>query len=251
MLVLAFLVGMWLARGRARKAGIDALLMSRLFLLILMSAVVGSRLLYVVEHGAVYAADPWRIFRLAEGGLSMYGGVGLALAASALYARAVGVPFAVLADLCAPSIALGEALTRVGCFLNGCCFGMPSQLPWAVVFPPASAAGHSFPDVPLHPTQLYTAAWSLVVLATLLILERRKQHPGFLIGLFLVLQASGRFALELVRHHEPAAALVTLGTLPFTSYQLMSLALLATGGLLVAARASEDAHGTLAPRDLD
>ncbi len=242
MLALSFLVGMGLARVRGRRAGIDPLHLSRLFLVILLTAVVGSRLLYVAENVSVYAADPWRILRLSEGGLSMYGGLGLALVASALYARAIGVPFAALADVCAPSLALGEALTRIGCFLNGCCFGTPSSLPWAVTFPHASAAGHAFPDAALHPAQLYAAAWSLLVLAVLLRAERRRFRPGHVIGLFLVLQAAGRFALEVVRHHEPSAALGSVGALPFTTYQLMSLGLLAAGAYLVAARTSEVSH---------
>jgi len=242
MLVLSFLAGMWLARARARRAGIDPLAMSRLFLVILLTAVAGSRLLYVREHWSTYAGDPWGVLRLSEGGLSMQGGLFLALAASLVYARVIRVPFATLADLCAPSIALGEALTRVGCFLNGCCFGTPSDLPWAVTFPHASAAGHAFPDTALHPTQLYTAVWSLGVLAVLLAVERRRPRPGLVIGLFLVLQAGGRFAFELLRHHEPAAALGTVGGLSFTTYQLMSLGLLATGASLVAARASEVFH---------
>lgn len=249
MLVVSFLVGMWLARARARKVRLDPLQMSRLLVLILLAAVVGSRLLYVAENPSAYVADPWRLLRLSEGGLSMYGGVFLALAVSVLYARAIRVPFATLADVCAPSIALGEALTRVGCFLNGCCFGTPSHLPWAVTFPPASAAGHVFPDMALHPTQLYAAAWSLVVLALLLVAERRRPRPGFVIGLFLVLQASGRFALELVRHHEPSAVLFGAGATAFTSYQLMSLGLLAAGTYLVAAHASEVSRGKLALRD--
>jgi phosphatidylglycerol:prolipoprotein diacylglycerol transferase len=239
---------MALARARGRRAGIDPLHLSRLFLVILLTAVVGSRLLYVAEHAAAYAADPWRVVRLSEGGLSMYGGLGLALVASVLYARTIGVPFAVLADVCAPSLALGEALTRIGCFLNGCCFGIPSNLPWGVTFPDASPAGHAFPDTALHPAQLYAALWSLLVLGLLVHGEQRRHRPGRVNGLFLVLQAAGRLTLELVRHHEPSAVLADLGALSFTTYQSMSLALLAAGACLVAARASEVSHGTVIHR---
>jgi phosphatidylglycerol:prolipoprotein diacylglycerol transferase len=111
-LVLSFLAGMWLARARARRAGVDPRHMARLFLLILLAAVIGSRLLHMVENAASYAADPWRAGRIWEGGLSMYGGVLLAFAVSAAYTRAIGVPFLTVADVCAPSLALGEALTR-------------------------------------------------------------------------------------------------------------------------------------------
>src|SRR5262245_9393946 len=90
MLVLSFLVGLLLARMRAQKAGVDPQHISRLFLLILFAAVVGSRLLYVAENFSMYAANPWRVLRIWEGGLSMLGGVLLAIVVSFFYLRAVG-----------------------------------------------------------------------------------------------------------------------------------------------------------------
>jgi phosphatidylglycerol---prolipoprotein diacylglyceryl transferase len=168
-LVLSFVVGFLLAHMRARRAGVDRRHLSRLCMLILFSAVIGSRALHVAEHASTYAADPWRSLRIGDGGLSMLGGLPLALLVSFLYLRAIGEPFAKLADVCAPSIALGEAITRIGCFLNGCCFGTPSTLPWATVFPAASPAGRVFPDTPIHPTQLYASLYSL--------LARGRQRP--------------------------------------------------------------------------
>src|SRR5262245_52582335 len=121
MLVLSFIIGMLRAHTRAQKAGVDPHQISHLFLLVLFAAVAGSRLLYVGENFSYYAANPWRVLRIWEGGLSMYGGVLLAIVVSFFYVRSVGEPFAKVADICAPSLALGEGLTRIGCFLNGCC----------------------------------------------------------------------------------------------------------------------------------
>lgn len=237
-LVLAFLAGIWLARGRAAKVGVDRRQIVNLCLLILLAAVLGSRLLHVAENVPLYAADPWRVLRLGEGGMSMYGGVFLAMAASAAYARFVGLSFVQVADVCAPSLALGEAVTRVGCFLNGCCFGTHCTLPWAVVFPPASPAGHAFPGTPIHPTQLYAAAYSLALFGILLLVSRRQARPGAVIGIFLLLHAAGRFALELLRHHEPAATPLVVGDLAFTSYQLMCVCLFSIGTYLLLASPS-------------
>jgi phosphatidylglycerol:prolipoprotein diacylglycerol transferase len=237
MLVLSFLVGLLLARVRAQRAGVDPHHISHLFLLILFAAVVGSRLLYVAENFSGYAADPWRVVRIWEGGLSMLGGLLLAIAVSFFYLRAIGEPFAKVADICAPSIALGEALTRIGCFLNGCCFGTHCDLPWAVVFPKESLAGHVFPDTPIHPTQLYAALYSLLIVGILLTVEKKEHRPGTIISLFLMLHAAARFLVEFVRYSAPALQMFTLANVTFTSYQLISLALFILGGsLLLASR---------------
>jgi phosphatidylglycerol:prolipoprotein diacylglycerol transferase len=235
MLVVSFVVGLLLMRARARRSGLDPRHILRLFVVILVAAVVGSRGLHVVENAAVYAGDPARALRFWEGGLSMLGGVLLAIAASALYARAIGRSFLWIADLCAPSIALGEALTRIGCFLNGCCFGTPCDLPWAVVFPPVGRAGQVFPDTAIHPTQLYSSVYSLVVLGILLTVEWRKpRQPGVLIGSYLLFLAIGRFSLEFLRYSEPARH-IAVGNLSLTSGQLISLVVFALGVLLLLA----------------
>ena len=232
MLVLSFIVGMLLAHTRAKKAGVDPHLIPHLFLLVLYAAVVGSRLLYVGENFSHYAADPWRVLRIWEGGLSMYGGVLLAIAVSFFYIRAMGEPFAKVADICAPSLALGEALTRIGCFFNGCCFGISCDLPWAVVFPKDSVAGHVFPDTHIHPTQLYSSLYSLLIFGILLAVEKRERRPGYIIGLFLLLHAPARFLVEFVRYAEPSAITFTIANVALTSYQLITLGLFVLGWCL-------------------
>jgi phosphatidylglycerol:prolipoprotein diacylglycerol transferase len=230
MLALSFVVGMLLAHARAKKAGVDPHLSPHLFLLVLYAAVVGSRLLYVGENFSHYAADPWRVLRIWEGGLSMYGGVLLAIAVSFFYIKAMGEPFTKVADICAPFLALGEALTRMGCFFNGCCFGTICDLPWAVVFPKNSFAGHVFPDTSIHPTQLYSALYSLLIFGILLAAEKKSRPPGYIIGLFFLLHATARFLVEFVRYSEPSAITFAVGNVALTSYQLISLGLFVLGG---------------------
>jgi len=103
----------------------------------------------------------------------------------------------------APAIALGVCLTRIGCFLNGCCFGKPCELPWCVVFPPDTAAGYYFPATHIHPTQLYASLYGFLIFVLLLFVERWKTFDGFLFWLFIAVYSACRFAFDFVRFYEP------------------------------------------------
>ena len=153
----------------------------------LLGGVVGARLLDATLSWRLYAAAPGRLFALGFQGFSLYGGlIGGALAALAL-ARWLRVDAWRLADAAVPGLAVGIALMRVGCFLRGCCFGLPTHLPWGVSFPPGSAAwsqqlltgatgvlaGVTGVSEPVHPTQLYELAAALLVALGALAWQRR------------------------------------------------------------------------------
>jgi phosphatidylglycerol:prolipoprotein diacylglycerol transferase len=229
LLVLGFLVGLALALRRASKYGAEPRRVVHVFALVLVSAVIGARALYVGEHAATYAGDAWRVLRITGGGLSMSGGLVLAAIVLLGYARLSGIRFVPLGALLAAPLALGEAITRVGCFLNGCCFGVQCQRPWCMVFPPESAAGLAWPGVPLHPTQLYTAGASLVIFALLMVAERKNAPPGLVLGGFLVLHGGMRLVIESYRHHAPTAITVDIAGAAFASAGLVSLASVALG----------------------
>jgi phosphatidylglycerol:prolipoprotein diacylglycerol transferase len=245
MLALAFMIGIWLAHARAPRHGIPPQRLLDVYLIIVFGALVGSRLLFIAEHASVYAAEPSRLLQLRQGGLSMYGGVLMAAAGAALYCRWTRISFLALADTCAPSLALGEAITRIGCFLNGCCFGTPSNHPWAMVFPPESNAGEVFRDTHIHPTQLYSTFAHVVIFAVLIAVGNRTRKPGILIGLFLVLHAIARLVVETFRYQGPSALDVSVGGLLLTPSRLVCLGLLTLGGWgLATARAAEPARVT-------
>jgi len=240
MLAISFILGIVLALRRARRTGLDTTMMSNVCLLILFSSIIGSRVLHVWEHAGSYQGQAARALSIWEGGLSMLGGIVLAIAVSFVYVKAKGASFRRVADVAVPSLALGLFLTRLGCFLNGCCFGLACDLPWAVTFPPISAAGLQFPGTPIHPTQLYGALTGLVILAVLLLAERRPRPAGYLAGLFFVLYASGRFLVEFVRWHEPSLVALTLGGVEITTYQVICVGLLAVGSwFLLTARPAQ------------
>jgi phosphatidylglycerol:prolipoprotein diacylglycerol transferase len=146
-------------------------------------------------------------------------------------------PFWPMADAAAPAVAIGAAVGRLGCFLNGCCDGVACSLPWGVRFPAGSHAwtrqanaGLIAPDapfsLPVHPTQLYAALAGLFVLCALMAYFPRRRRPGQVIALLMILYSLTRWPIESLRGDEPA---LILG---MTSAQLISLALLA-GGLVM------------------
>jgi phosphatidylglycerol:prolipoprotein diacylglycerol transferase len=217
MLALSFLVGIYLAAWRAKRRGVKPQYILDLSVYIILSAVVGSRFLYVLFHLEDYSS-PLEFFALWEGGATFYGGLVLALAASVWFTRRKGLSFLAVADIMAPSIALGMALTRVGCFFSGCCFGRPTDAPWGVLFPTTCQAGRYSADVAielgvgvvhLHPTQLYSSLYGLVIFAVLLLVERRLTKRGALLGLLLVLAGLSRFTVDFLRFYEENAQTIT------------------------------------------
>ncbi|MFH0778348.1 MAG: prolipoprotein diacylglyceryl transferase [Candidatus Eisenbacteria bacterium] len=200
-LMVSFLIGTQLALRRARKSAVPEEIIVWLALLILMLAVLGSRTLYVFAHFYEFSASPASVFKIWEGGLTMYGGVVLATVGGIVFLRMKGQPVWKVTDMVAPSLALGEAITRVGCFMNGCCFGTPTSLPWGVVFPEDSFSAVVFPCTRIHPSQIYSSALVLLILAYLLWREGRKRFDGELFWSYVAASASARFLVDFTRYY--------------------------------------------------
>jgi phosphatidylglycerol:prolipoprotein diacylglycerol transferase len=240
MLAVSFLFGIWLAGRRAKRAGVDPQKILDLSVIIILAAVVGSRLLYVFFHLEQYS-NPLDMFALWQGGATFYGGFILAVAASYFWVQKNGLHFLTIADVIAPSIALGLVFTRVGCFLSGCCFGQPTELPWGVVFPPDSPAGaaalavtqeRGLDHVALHPTQIYSSIKGLVIFTALMTLQPRLAKRGSTFGLLLVLYGVGRFVIDFFRYYESNARVVA----GFSFNQVISVFLIALGLYLLLRR---------------
>ena len=201
MLAVSFFVGILLASRRAPARGLSPDLIFDTSLVIIFAAVLGARLMYVVFHLA--EMQSWvDVVSLWSGGLTVYGGVLGAMAAAWVYLRRRRVPFLRVADTVAPSLGLGLGLTRLGCFLNGCCYGKPTTGPFGVHFPVDSFVARLFDGAAVHPTQLYSAFTGFAILAILLLADRRPQATGRLFALYLMLDASGRFLLDFARYYE-------------------------------------------------
>jgi phosphatidylglycerol:prolipoprotein diacylglycerol transferase len=227
LLAIAFLVGiqLFLRRGVARGLPEDKL--SNLSLLLLVLSIVGGRGLYVLTHWSDYAHDVLGVFRIWEGGLMLYGGYFLAIAGGIAYLRRHQIPVWRVGDAAAPSMALGIGLGRIGCFLNGCCFGLPSHLPWAVQFPPGSYSNFVFPSEPLHPSQLYLAAAGIGQFALLLALDKKRRFDGWLFWTYIALDATLRFLIDFTRYYDATSYLGKIGSLSFNVNQVFSVFLVA------------------------
>ncbi len=231
---VAFLVAIITAAARARRYGWQSDTIYDICLYILVAALVGSRLLYVIVKPEEFMSAPWEVFMVWRGGLVYYGGVIAAIIAAMVYMRVRRLNVAEGFDLLVPSLALGHAIGRVGCLLNGCCFGKLSSLPWAITFPKDSPVYYyqlyvtgslkagSPHSLPVHPTQIYASLMELFIFVVLSVSLPRKKFNGQIFWLYILLYGVGRFLLEFLRADNPAV--VRLGTLPLDIPQLVSLA---------------------------
>lgn len=233
MLALAFWLGIEISSREAKRTGIDPAFVVDLGLVILVSAVIGARLLFVAGHLEDYRNDWLGVFRVWEGGLSFYGGFAAATLFGILFIRRKGLPVDRVTDILAPQLALGIAIARIGCFLNGCCFGKECQLPWAVVFPRDSQAGQVMDGKPIHPTQLYSSGANLLIFLFLRKLSRKQMPEGSLFSVFLVAYGSWRFLVDFLRYYEPGMVVSQVARITWT--QVASLVVIVIGliGLIV------------------
>ncbi len=194
---LGFMVGLILAARNARKEGVPFERVVDLFFYSLLSAIVGSRLLFVLVNLDSFRGDLLRIFKIWEGGLVFYGGLLLAIGVAITYMRWHRLPLWKLVDLFSPPVALGLFFGRMGCFFAGCCYGKETLLPWAVTFTNPSSLARL--NLPLHPTQLYEALCGLGIFFFLNWKAKRKIFEGQIVWLFLFLYSVVRFLIEMLR----------------------------------------------------
>lgn len=233
LLAAAFLFGTWLALGEARRRGLDPDRVVNVILVALVAGVLGARLLYVIEHVQEFRREWGSVLALWQGGLTLYGGIVAGTFAGLVAARRQGLPMWVVADALTPSLAIGTAFGRVGCFLNGCCYGRPTTLPWGVHFPPDSFAGLEFGNAAVHPSQLYFALAGLTLFALTWLLRRRLGTPGHLFWLFIMVFAALRIPLDITRAYDPGAELLKAGSLTLTESQMTSVALVLFSALMI------------------
>ena len=198
---IGFVLGFATASRRAPKAGIPGDYVVNLAPWIIIGAVIGARLLYVVSYwDKEFAGKPLSTIFNMRSGLVYYGGLIGASLGTSVYCRKHKLKLWTVADVMAPSVALGHAFGRVGCFMTGCCYGVPTDLPWAVHFP----KDHWTHGVGVHPTQLYESGLNFALYLFLAWLFQRRKFQGQVFAAYLMCYAVLRAAVESFRgdYHE-------------------------------------------------
>jgi phosphatidylglycerol---prolipoprotein diacylglyceryl transferase len=230
MLALAFLSAIYFSGREAQRLGLPKGQFYDLCFYIILSALVGSRLLYILLELPTFLAHPLKIFALWEGGLVFHGGLILALIVAFFYMRRHQLPWRTTLDALAVGMPLGQFFGRIGCFMAGCCWGAASDLPWAVTF----TNPRSLCPVrdPVHPAQLYEAFLVLGIFGFLQFFKKHKRYDGQMILVYFCLAGLARFVVEFFRSPLDDRGPIIFASMPLT--QVIALALfLVSGGLLL------------------
>lgn len=244
ILALAYLTGIWLLRRKAIADGIPEGKVLDLSLYILAAAILGAKLLLLIVDWRHYAANPRDLVGILRSGGVFYGGLIAATLTAILYMRKHHLPAWRIADMGAPSVALGEAIGRWGCLAAGCCYGKACPHPWAVTFtdPFASEQVGTPLGIPLHPTQIYLSLSALAIFFVLQWAYRRRRFDGQVFWLYVLLYAVTRGVIETWRG-DRARGFVIEDVLSTSQFISLLLALLATSMLVLFSRRSREAAG--------
>jgi phosphatidylglycerol:prolipoprotein diacylglycerol transferase len=210
LMAMGFAAGLlnWVCLGR--REGRDLNFCSDLLFWVMVSGILGARIAYVLHELPAYVENPISVLFIHKGGLIYYGGFLLGGVAICAFARKHRIRVLDLLDFVITSVPLAHAFGRVGCFLNGCCYGRVTDVPWGIRYPAESSVwwGQVMQDsllrfkpasLPVHPVQLYEVAFNLLVYAALWVHYRRRSRSGSTTALYLFLYPVGRFILESLR----------------------------------------------------
>jgi phosphatidylglycerol---prolipoprotein diacylglyceryl transferase len=230
---LGVLVGLWISVRNSAKQGIDPENAWNFGILVVLSGIVGAKILYIINDWSTYVAHPREIFSLStlQAGGVFSGGLIGALIAAVWFIRKHHMPALATCDAFAPGLALGHAIGRIGCFAAGCCYGKPTTHFWGVTFtnPLASALVGTPLGVPLEPTQLFESAVELANFFILMWMLKRKKFDGQVFAAYVMLYGVARYFLEFIRD-DPGRGSVFGGIM--TGTQLISICLVILGGFI-------------------
>jgi prolipoprotein diacylglyceryl transferase len=220
MLVIAIYVGIVLACREAKRVGLDPLVVANIGIVAIFVALIGARIYYVICNWERYARQWAKIVNFSEGGMILHGGLLSGILVAVVLIRSYDLHFWTVADVWGPGLALGQAIMRGGCLLNGCCYGCESDSPLALYLP--NIHGHY---AYRYPSQILQSLANLLLFVFLWRARRRTPFRGFVFLMYLILYSIGRFFVEFTR----APALMVRG---FRLAQIVSLATVFVAGAL-------------------
>jgi phosphatidylglycerol:prolipoprotein diacylglycerol transferase len=224
MVALGFAVAIILCHKDASKFGIDKDKVVDFGICILLGGLLGARFFYVLSNLSYYISNPIEVVDLTKGGLVWYGGFLTGLVVALVFVRVNKINFWDGADLLAPFIPLAQAIGRIGCFLNGCCYGVPAQkdFPLGVLFPGDA--------VWRHPSQLYECLALLAIFLALRAWQSSRRFKGEIFLGYGILYSVSRFFIEFVRGDHPRAiSWMTMSQIVSIAIFFSCLAMLVTG----------------------
>ncbi len=198
MAAIGFLMGCLLISINRKYAKMNQDQATSSMFVAMVSGIIGARIFYVIQFFDLYRDNPMRIIRIDQGGLVFYGGFILAILSLIIFCRIQKIDTIRLLDIFAPATAIMHACGRIGCFLNGCCFGNPTTSKLGIHFPPGSEASLRYPDQAIHPVQLYEAG-EMAILCILFFFLVRRAKRGIPMSCYIALYGVLRFVNELFR----------------------------------------------------
>jgi len=234
MLAISFFLGVLYVQKMTKRDGRDFDPFLIIAYIMILGGIIGARLAYVLTHLSEFSNDwtatfnPFASNQFGIAGLTLYGGVLLAIGGTFLFCYIKKLNVLAIFDYFAPTLGLGLFFTRIGCFLNGCCFGTQCDLPWGVHFPPGSIPYQIFGDTAIHPAQLYSSLYGLVLFVVLHLILRKKAFVGQVVAVAFMSEAFFRFVIDYVRYYEQVMYISVFG-LQVTLNQVISFSLFVTG----------------------
>ena len=201
LLVLGMLAGLWVVSRQARKTGLSPETITDMAVYAIIAGLIGAKVLLLVVEWPYYSRNPRELLSLFQSGGVFYGGLLGAIPVAFWYARRHQLDGWKTADVLAPGVDVGQAVGRLGCFMAGCCYGKPADVPWAVTFSDLYAnrnVGTPL-DTPLHPTQIYESIACFLIFGFLLWMAPRKKFHGQVVLAYVFLYAVARFIVEMYR----------------------------------------------------
>jgi len=225
MVAIGFIAGLFVATWEAKRVGVAPEKIMDLSLFLLIAGLIFGRLVYILFDLEPFLKHPLNILVFQSGGLAIHGSILGGVLVGYWFSRRYKISFGKLADIVAPALILGQAIGRIGCFLNGDSYGKVTNVAWAVQFPGLIG--------PRHPTQLYEAGINFLIFLIVWSWRGKKRFDGHLFLIYLILYSTGRFFVEIFRESQVIAG-------PITYAQAASIAIILGSYLVIRRQRTED-----------